>query len=88
MGNFLVRYASSVVNYDCSGFLRLATDVFTTYIQLAFVIIGIQPIELKFLIERKPRMGKYAILHFSKRKEALTGRFLPKTFFLDLKGIL
>ena len=27
MEYFLVRYDSRVVNYDCRGFIRLATDV-------------------------------------------------------------
>ena len=26
MGHFQVRYDSRVVNYDCKGFIRLATD--------------------------------------------------------------
>ena len=31
MGNFQVRYDSRVVNYDCRGFIRLATDGLEDY---------------------------------------------------------
>ena len=31
MGYFQVRYDSRVINYDCRGFIRLATEVATVW---------------------------------------------------------
>ena len=36
MGYFQVRYDSRVVNYDCRGFIRLATDL-SNHLEQSFV---------------------------------------------------